>query len=146
MKIKCTHGYFEFEESRAGEVSDFVSIFGLELVRKGGVFTFADLEDAPDYSIEGGQVLGATAIKTFEGTPAEVFEQNELVYNYDQGLVVPIAEITQIVTIEQAGKLYVSDGLIMPGSLTRSGDRVKGYAGWFNRERMRFLYSEVSYA
>lgn len=145
MKIRCTHGYFEFEESRAGEVSDFVSIFGLDLVRKERVFTFADLENAPDYSIQGGLVLGATAIKTFEGTPAEVFEQNELIYNYDQGLVVPISGITQAVTIQQAGKLYISDGLILPGSLTLSGERVKGYAGWFNRERMRFVYSEVSY-
>ena len=67
MKIKCLHGYFIFEETKLGQVSHFMSLFGLGLVPKQDYYTFTDLEDAPDYSVIGGDYLGAVATKTFEG-------------------------------------------------------------------------------
>lgn len=145
MKIKCLHGYFIFEEQRAGEVSDFISLTGLNLVRKENYFTFEALETAPDYAIKGSTYLGAAVTKTFAGKPWEILEANSLIYNFDTGLLVPITSVTQRTSISAAGNVYVSPGLILPGSLTDEGARVRDYAAWFSTETMRFRYSEVSY-
>lgn len=145
MRINCINGYFIFEESRAGEASDFVSLFGLELESKGNQFIFSDLADAPDFSIEGAPYLDTVATKTFAGKPWEIFEANKFVYNYDLGLLVPSESIDDIVTINPGGNFFVSDGLIMPGSLTDSGDEISGYRCWFTTDTMKFKYSEVSY-
>lgn len=145
MKINCTHGYFTFEEQRAGEVSDFISIYGLEIEKKGNRFIFSDLVDAPDFSIKGKSYLDAVATKTFAGEPWEIFEANEFVYNYDTGLMVPIQSVTALVSLSSVGNFYISPGLILPGSLTDAGDRVKDYAAWFSTDNMKFKYSEVNY-
>jgi len=145
LRINCIHGYFIFDEVTSGELSDFVSVVGLPLARKENYFTFEALVDAPEYSITGQPYLNATAIKTYAGPPWEIMRENGLVYNFDIGLLVPIASITRTVTIAQAGNVFVSPGLILPGSLTDEGERVKDYAAWFSTDRMRFRYSEVSY-
>ncbi len=145
MKIICRHGYFIFQEQRVGQVSDFISRFGLNIVPVGSYYTFEDLESAPRHSIQGGQLLGNVAIKNFEGEPWEVFEQNSLVYNFDLGLVVPIASVVSTVKIDQAGNRFVSSGLILPGSTTVGGQRVRDYSAWYSRDTLRFLYSEVNY-
>lgn len=145
MKINCVHGFFTFEETRAGELSDFVSLFGLELARRGSLFTFAALAEAPVYSIKGAPLLDATAIETFEGDPGEVFRKNAVVYNYDLGQVVPIASITSTVQVKQALNYFVTGGtgLILPGSLTDGGKRVTDYAAHFSIDQMKFKFSEV---
>lgn len=145
MKINCRHGFFIFEESRGGELSEFVSLFGLELEARGSYFTFSDLVDAPDFSIKGKKYLDLPALTTFAGEPWEIFEANEWVYNYDTGLLTPIASITQMVTIQEAGRYFISQGLILPGSLTAEGKRVKDYAAWFSPDTLKFKYSEVGY-
>lgn len=146
MKINCLHGYFKFEETKAGEASLFVDLFGLPLVRKHDYLTFADLEEAPEFSIKGKAYLSTTATETFAGHPWEVFRANGFIYDYDKGLVRPIEQITKIVTIAQAGHVWATEGLILPGSLTSNGDRVESYMGWFSGDRMRFIYSEIAYA
>lgn len=145
MKINCRHGYFLFEEQRPGEVSEFISLFGLELVAKDWYFTFADLEEAPKFSLTGLPYLSTVAIATFEGQPWEVFEANAMVYNYDLGLVLPILSTTNLVKLSNAGHFFVSSGLIMPGSLTDGGSRVKDYAAWFSLDTLKCIYSEVAY-
>ncbi len=145
MKINCMHGFFKFEESRGGELSEFISLFGLNLTRIGDYFTFSKLAEVPDYSIAGKSFLGTTAIVTFAGDPWEIFEANGFVYNYDSGLIVPIVSITQRFSIDEAQNVFLSDGLILPGSLTDDGDRVRDYAAWFSNDRMKFKYSEVTY-
>lgn len=149
MKIRCLHGYFIFEETRVSQVSDFMRYTGLEIVPRGTYFTFADLEEAPEYSIIGMPIeIGLTplpAITDFAGTPWEVLEANEMVYDFSTGLLRPISSITQIVSIDDGGNRFIASGLILPGSLTVEGERVKDYAAWFSRETQRFLYSEVSY-
>lgn len=144
LKINCQHGYFIFEEQRAGEVSDFITMFGFDMVRKQNYFTFADLDDAPEYSIKGNALLDNIATETFEGSPGEVFRKNKMVYNYDTGLLVPIISITNIIELSDAGNFYLSSGLILPGSLTAEGSRVTDYAAWFSTDNMKFKYSEVT--
>lgn len=145
MKIRCIHGYFIFEETKVGQLSDFMSRFGFELVSVGPYYTFSDIALAPRHSLAGLDLLGVPAIATFEGEPWEVFEENSMVYDFSSGFVVPISTITQTTKIDQAGNRFVSPGLILPGSVTADGSRVKDYSAWYSRDTLRFLYSEVSY-
>lgn len=149
MKIRCLHGFFIFEETRPAQVSDFMRYTGLEIVPNGPYFTFADLEDAPNFSIKGKPIeigsLPLPALETFSGEPWEVFEANGYVYNFQLGLLQPIQSVTQIVDITDGGNRFVSPGIILPGSLTVEGKRVKDYAAHYSRDTSRFLYTEVSY-
>ncbi len=97
MKIECVYGYFKFSEEKAGEISDFVSRYGVSIERSKGEFIFSDLKDAPDFSIAGGTFLGCQTVETFEGPPWEVMRANQIVYDFTKGLVVPIQAITQTI-------------------------------------------------
>jgi len=145
LKIDCLHGFFIFREVEVGQISDFMSFTGFSLVKWRDAYTFEGIEEAPGFSIIGKTVLDAPATATFEGEPWEVFEENGLVYDFGKGLVLPIASIVQSVKINQAGNRFISNGLILPGSLTDSGKRVKDYSAWFSRDTLRFLYSAVEY-
>lgn len=145
MRVKCLHGYFIFDETSVGQISDFISWSGLPLQPKENYYTFEKLLDFPTYSIKGKDLLGTPALKTFEGKPWEILEANELVYDFTLDQIRLISSVTQNVVIRQAGNRFVSNGLILPGSLTVEGLRVKEYAAWFSRDRLSFLYSEVGY-
>lgn len=145
MTIDCLHGYFKFNETKMGELSDFVSLFELDLVSVDDYFTFKFLENAPDYSIKGGTYLGALATKTFEGQPWEIMRENNLVYDFLSGLVVPISTITDRLSIYKAANYYFSDGLLLPGSVRDDGLRVKDYSAGYVFGSGKFKYSEVKY-
>lgn len=146
MKIKCNHGYFRFYEIRVGEISNLIKRTGFDLVSKNDYFTFSDLIDAPRYSLEGKILIDIPAIKSFEGEEWEIFEQNNVVYDFTTGFVVPIASIITRTKIEAAGNRYLvtNGGLLLPGSITTAG-KVKGYSAWYSSDRQTFLYSEVSF-
>lgn len=145
MKVDCLHGFFIFRETRVGQVSDFMSLTGLSLVKWRDAYTFEGIEEAPDFSIKGKPILGVPATATFTGEPWEVFEENGIVYDFGKGLVLPITGIAQLVKINLAGNRFTSSGLILPGSLTVDGKRVKDYSAWFSRDTLRWLYSAVDY-
>jgi hypothetical protein len=142
MKIQCIHGYFKFEEREVGQMSDFISLFGLEIERSGDHFTFSDLIDAPKHSLPGGLFLGCPTTVAFEGEPWEVMRENEIVYDFSTGLVVPIATIIQTFQLQTAGNKFLSSGMILPGSVMEDGTRVRDYAAFFKNNR--FEYSEVA--
>lgn len=145
MKARCLHGYFIFEEIKAGEVSDWASYTGLSLVPRGTYFTFEGLALAPRYSIQGAPLLNLTATKTFEGEPWEVLEANGYAFDFSTGLLKPLLSVTQLVQIKTVGHKFISQGLILPGSVTDDGKRVKDYAAHYSKETLRWLYSEVTY-
>lgn len=145
MKVRCLHGYFLFEETKPGQISDFASRFGLSIVPRGTYFTFEALAEAPRYSIQGAPLLNLTATKTYEGEPWGVFEANGFVFDFDSNLLKPLLSVTQLVQIKTVGNKFISSGLILPGSLTDEGQRVKDYAAHYSKETLRWLYSEVSY-
>lgn len=145
MKIDCLHGYFKFTETAAGQVSYFANLFELDLVPKDDYFTFSALEDAPDYSILGDELLTLVATKTFEGPPSEVMRENKLVYNFALDLVQPILSVTNLIEVTQTENYFLSTGLIIPGSLKVDGARVTDYSAWFFRDRMQFRYSGFKY-
>lgn len=144
MKVRCLHGFFIFEEIKAGEVSDFISYTGLKVSPAGPFFTFDFIAEAPRYSIKGAPYLGFVATATFEGEPWEVFKANGIVYDFTLGVIKPISSIATVVPLKMAGRRFVSNGLILPGSLTEEGKRVKDYAAHYSKETLRWLYSEVS--
>lgn len=144
MRIDCLHGYFKFYETAPGQVSKFMSLYDLELERSGDHFTFADLVDAPTHSITGGTFLGIPTLETLEGEPWEIMRANDLVYNFVLGLVMPILTVIGIADLDQAGNSYISNGLLLPGSLVGT-DRVRDFSGFWLQDRANFKYSEVSF-
>lgn len=145
MRISCLHGYFIFDEERPGEISEFMSYYGLTLVAKDNYFVPEALQDAPDYSIKAGSYLSGTAIKSFAGKPWEVMEANSIVYDFADNLIKPISSIIKEFSIKQTGFYFVSNGLIQPGSITNDGKIIKSYRAWFSMETLKFRYSEVEY-
>ena len=145
MKVRCIHGYFIFEATKTSQISDFISYTGLELVSVGNHYTFEALAETPEFSLPLLPFLGVPATKSIEGKPWEVFEENKLVFDFQKGLVVPILSVTQVVNLEQVGNNFYAPGLILPGSLTKRGARIKSYETWFSRDSLSWLYSEVEY-
>jgi hypothetical protein len=146
MKIKCLHGYFIFEEDSLGDVSKFMSLFtDLEIVAQDDYFVFSDLYDFPKYSLVGKDLLGQTATATIEGKPWEILEANGLVYNFNTGLLRPIATVTKQIVIFQTSNYYLTQGLIMPGSRLRNGTLIASYFCNYSFNTGRFRYSEVSF-
>lgn len=144
MRIDCLHGYYKFSETDPGQLSKFASLFGLELERSGDHFTFADLVDAPTHSLTGGTFLGAPTLFAMEGPPWEVMRKNKLVYDFAKGLVVPSLAILTVCEFVQAGFTFVSNGMILAGSVTEDGSRVTDYSAFYDRGLFR--YSEMETA
>jgi len=145
LKIRCIHGYFIFEETKVGQISAFMSLYkGLVIVPVGDYYTFEQLKDAPDYSLEGSTFLGAETTKTFEGKPWEVMRENGLVYNFNTGKVVKIETVTQPAKILKGNGYYLADGLLLPGAVTDDGLRVTDYAAWRLPDSARFKYTGVT--
>lgn len=145
MKVDCIHGYFIFNETKSGQISNFMSYTGLSLVKKDTYYTFEFLEDAKNYSLAGLPYLGVTAIETFEGNIWDVFEANQIVYDFTMGIVKPILSVVQKTSISLAGNRFIANGLILPGSITDDGKRVKGYSAWYSREVRQWKYTAVYY-
>lgn len=143
MLINCQHGYFKFREAKQGEISEFVRQVGLDLVFVDDYFTFPLLEDAPKYSIVGKPYLGVPAIKTFEGEPWEVMRENDLIYDFNKEVVLPILSVTDLISLDQGRNYYITDGLILPGSIMADGSRVTEYSAWLYFDTWRFKYTEI---
>lgn len=143
MKIDCINGFFIFRELRVGQVSDFMRYSGLTLVKWRDAYTFEGLENVPEYSQAGAPFLNLVASETYQGEPWELFDQNAVCFNYLTGLIVPFLSVAQNIKISTAGNKYVSNGLILPGSILPNGKKVKTYSGYFSRDTLNFNYSEV---
>ncbi len=143
MRITCVHGYFKFEEQKAGQIAHLAQLFEFSLSFVSDYFTFSALADAKDYSIKGADYLGNVATKTFEGKPEDILRENGLIFNFNTGLVVPIAGITNTIKLDSTDKYFLSSGLILPGSIKEDGSRVMDYSAWFSFGAMKFRYSEI---
>lgn len=147
MKVRCRHGYFFFNETRVGELSDFISMYGLGIEPIDQYYTFSQLLLAPDYSFANLKYIDDAAIAewTFEGTPWDVMRKNKLVYDFNTGKVRPILSITARLSVNDSGDYFYSDGLILPGSINKSGQRVTDYSGFFPADGSKFRYTEIQY-
>lgn len=145
MKLNCSHGFFKFEETSAGQISDFMTYSGFQLVKKDDYYTFKSLELAPDYTIEGKEFLGHVATETFEGSPEAVFKANGVVYDFTKDRVLPISSITAKASIVNAGNYYLSNGLILPGSRVLSGQIITGFRAFWSARGLKWFYTGIDY-
>lgn len=144
MRIRCVHGYFKFEEDFSGEIARFVNMYDMEIVStEEGYYTFPFLLDAEMYALAGKPYLGVVATKTYEGNPWEIMRENNLVYDPSRDIVVPIETITDSLVIEETDTYYISRGLIIPGSLSKLGERVTHFSGRYIWDSNSFRYSEI---
>lgn len=145
MRIKCLHGYYMFEESKAGQIADFLNLFGFQLISKDGYYTFSSLDSAPEFSIKGSTYLGAPCTKSFEGKPWEVMKQNGLVYDFVNDAVVALETIAYKIQLLETNSYFLSNGMIVAGSVRDDGSRVRDYAAHYLFDTAKFKYSEVSF-
>ena len=82
MKLRVIHGFFMFEETRVGQVSDYIGLTGFELVPRGTYYTFKTLLDAPLYSLNSKPFLGFNALKTFEGHGIYLDENSDVWFGF----------------------------------------------------------------
>lgn len=145
ISITCSHGYFQFRETAAGEISRFASLYDLDLESERDYWTFSDLIGLPEYAIKGNKFLDAVVNQTFAGRPDEIMRANAMVYDFSNALMVDISSVKQSINLFETGNYFISNGLIIPGSVTDDGSRVTDYAAWFTLDSQRFIYSEVIY-
>jgi hypothetical protein len=146
MKITCLHGYFIIREDYSGEVARFNSLYGMDLTAKDDYYTFTPIKEAPTYSIFGKAYLNLLAIKTYEGNPWEVFEQNLFIYDPTLKIIKPISLVTSIVELTRNKSTYSTKGLILPGSISTEGNKITGYQCQFYFDTLEFIYTEFFYA
>jgi hypothetical protein len=53
---------------------------------------------------------------------------NQLIYNFETGLVQSLLAVTQLTPLRSTGRYFLANGLILPGSLTDEGSRVTDYS------------------
>ena len=145
MRLKCEHGFYSFYETAVGQVSNFMSLTGFVLLPKDNFYTFETLVDCPDFIIKGTSLLGFTALNTFEGRPGEIFEANECAYDFTDDTVKLISLIKRQINLSQASNKFVSNGLILAGSIIQTGEKIKSFDAWYSYARNRWVYSEVTF-
>lgn len=145
MKITCLSGYYVFEESMPGEISDFINYTRLDLVRRENYFTFKNLLDAPEFSISSMPLLNLIANITCEGKPWDVFKANGFSYDFTTGKIVNSNLVIKKFTIKGSGNMMVSPGLILPGSINQDGQKIESYVCWYDRSGGSWYYTEVTY-
>lgn len=146
MRITCLHGYFIFRESYSGEIARFNTDFGQDLVAKKDFYTFSLLKNTPEYSFVGTEFLNLIGTVVYEGEPYEVMEQNGFIYDFTVQSLKPLESITTQIDPARLLDGYQSRGLIIPGSVTKSLQRVTGYQCGFDFPTLNFSYSEIFYA
>lgn len=145
MKVTCIHGYFIVTEDEPGDIAKFNSHYDQDLVRKDWYYTFQALADIPTESILGKPFLNLVGLKTYAGKPWHLMEQNGFVYDFINGLLVPIASVVAKVDPVQLLDGYSTGGLIQPGSISKTWQRISGYRGHVDCEYFTFDYSELVY-
>ncbi len=146
MKVTCLHGYFICRQREVGDIARFNTLFGQELTAVDDYYTFAELTEAPNFSILGAPYLDLVATATYAGNPWEVFEQNEFVFDFNQRVLRPLLSVTNVIDTLKLTASEYSQGLIMPGSVTKQGKKVTGYHCNVNIRTFSFYYSEIFYA
>lgn len=144
MKVECIHGYFKFRDRETGDVARFNSLYGFGLSPKDDYATFPFLLDAPEHSFISKTYLGLAARVKYAGHPWEVMRANQFVYDFGSGELKKIEDITIKATVNQAGFYYVTNGLLLPGSILPGGLKVTDYECVFAFSTSRFMYSRVT--
>lgn len=149
MRIICRHGHFAFYPEHAGDLSRFVSYYGIALARDPDedFYTFPLLVGAPNYSLVGKAYLGLAAIATFGGRHSwDVLRANGFVYSLTSKGLVPKASIMINVNPPLVGYYYLGQSqLVQPGSLNVNGQRIISYDAELLQDYNELRISEFEY-
>lgn len=146
MRILCRHGHFAFYPKDEIDISRFGNIFEEEFIRVNDFYTFAFLEDVPNYSLIGKTFMGLPATVTFEGNSWDVMKENGFVYNVALKLVVPKTTIGTVITLEPSDDFFtIENPLIQPGSRNTQGQQLMSYDAQFIRSSSQLRVTEVQY-
>lgn len=146
MRILVRHGHFAFFPQDSREISRYAKFFGEEMVREGSYYTFANLADAPSFSIKGMPWMGLVATATFEGKPWDIMRENGFVYNVALGSVVAKDDITGAVSLPRSDNFFISPTpLFQPGKTDLVGNAILSYDAIWNQDSMQLRIRELQY-
>lgn len=145
IKINCINGYFQLRETSPGEINKFIQNYGFDLVLLKDYFTFSFLNNAPEFSIQGGEYLGVVCSKTYSGEPWDIMKENNIIYDFIDNKAKLLNQVIKSVTIVRSSLYYVINGLVMPGSLTDEGSLIRTYEAWYDFKTNRFKYGRIDF-
>ena len=131
MKIICEHGYYKFYPETPNDLIIFSDTYGVDLVKVGDFYTYPELATLPDYSIKNQGLGGFPAILNYAGKPWDVFRENKLNYDAENG------KITKNNPAGQVGENptnYVWVVVGIPPAFSELSDKtiISGFEGWVN--------------
>lgn len=133
MRVLCRSGHIAFFPRDASEISRFMSIYKVTLVRVNNFYTFDGIAAAKDYALENHSYLNLTASKTFEGEAWEIFKANNFVYDLTTNLLVLKTAVKAKVSLPLSGDYYISPNpVLQPGSVFSGGNKVMSYDGEYD--------------
>lgn len=131
MRIICDNGYYKFYPEATNELVLFEDRYKVALVKVDDFYTYPLLAALPDYSIQGQEYGGLPAIINYAGRPWDVFRQNKLNYDAENGKI--ISNSTRGIVDEQPTN-YTWIVVGIPSAFSELADKtvISGFEGWFN--------------
>jgi hypothetical protein len=146
MRVLCRSGHLAFFPNDASEVSRFMSIYKVNLVRVDNFYTFNGIASAKDYSLENHNYLNLKASKTFEGNPWDVFKANNFVYDLTSNLLILKTAVKAKVELPLVGDYYLSPNpVLQPGSVFKGGSKIMSYDGEYILNFYQLLIRQFDY-
>jgi hypothetical protein len=146
MRVLCRHGHFAFYPRRSIDLARFATQFDAQLMRVDDYYTFPELKDAPEFSIQGKDYLGVPAVKTYAGKPWEVMRENGFVFHLATLQIVPKSAVLLIINLPQNGYYFLAEtALIQPGSRNLSTHQILSYDAEFLQDSFRLKVGSYAY-
>jgi hypothetical protein len=112
MKIECINGYYKFYLEQASDITFLETLFGVEMVKMDGFYTFEPLSRVGDFSIAGAVINAVPYTMTFSGSPSDVLFANKLALDLSTGFFVPFTSITATYELASNNKIFASRHLL----------------------------------
>ena len=137
MKIRCINGFYKFYPENALDLTRFKVLTGYTLVEYLDGYTFQELADFANYTIEGDYE------KTICFNAPEVFRQNKLCFNLTTQTIVSREKVSQNLTLYKRYKnVYQCVGL--PQAYGKLGDDVlTSFSGFFDDDFKVFTIEKL---
>ncbi|WP_424244955.1 hypothetical protein Dip510_000063 [Elusimicrobium posterum] len=148
MRINCKHGFYYFETEESTDLTYFSARFGFKLVPYKNGFTFYELTQLPNHSIEGKAYgeTGLTAKKTICAPVYEVMRANGWVFSLQKGALVEISAITDKLQLYHAQEFAGQTlGTPQAGSVVGEGQRLTDFSGFYRFYNKKLILESVTY-
>lgn len=137
MRIRCINGFYKFYPENALDLTRFKVLTGYTLVEYFDAYTFQELADFVNYTIEG------NFEKTICFNVGEVFRQNKLSYNLTTKKIVSRETIFQNLSLYKRYKnVYQCEGI--PQAYGKLGSEVlTSFSGFFDEDFKVFTIEKL---